>query len=255
MLLERIVRTTLSLADAALRAAHVRNVLLGEPLADLARALDALALGAEIGEPDAREALVAVVDALGDPAVGEIVQRLREEAAGERLLPLDRVLRKPAREPRARAPDRPARPPDYGFGRPLTLGERKSLARRPDRALLERLVHDPHPDVVGRVLVNPRVTEDDVVRIAAKRPGRGEVLAAIARSPKWLHRPRIRLALLLNPDMPLELSVPIAALLRRHELRLVAEYTYVSSGLRAVCLEHYKRRAPLEEPEGEPPVH
>ena len=66
--------------------------------------------------------------------------------------------------------------PDYGRGRPLTLGERKSLARRPDRAMLDRLLHDPHPDVIRRLLRNPRLTEDDVVRLAARRPGRPEVL-------------------------------------------------------------------------------
>jgi hypothetical protein len=247
MLIERIVRTTLGLADAALRVAHVRNVLIAEAIGDLARALDTLALKAEVGEPEAREVLMAVVDALGDPEVGEIVQQLREEAAGDQLLPLDRLLRKPVGPSRSTSSDRPVRPPDYGFGRPLTLGERKSLARKPDRAMLERLVHDPHPDVIRRLLVNPRLTEDDVVRVAAKRPGRADVLAEIARDPKWLHRPRIRLALLLNPDMPLDLAMPIAALLRRSELKLVAEYTYIHATLRTVCMEHYRRRVPLGE--------
>jgi hypothetical protein len=170
-------------------------------------------------------------------------------------LPLDRLLRKPVKPARSGGSERPVRPPDYGFGRPLTLGERKSLARKPDRALLERLVNDPHPDVIRRLLVNPRLTEDDVVRVAAKRPGRAEVLAAIARDPKWLHRPRIRLALLLNPDMPLDLAVPIAALLRRNELKLVAEYTYIHATLRTVCMEHYKRRVPLADVDDDAPVH
>lgn len=255
MLVERIVRTTLGLADADLRAAHVRNVLLVEAIGDLAQALDGLALKAELGEPEAREVLMAVVDALGDPDVAEIVQQLREQAAGENLLPLDRLLRKPLKPSRSAGSERPARPPDYGFGRPLTLGERKSLARKPDRAMLERLVNDPHPDVIRRVLVNPRLTEDDVVRVASKRPGKADVLAAIARDTKWLHRPRVRLALLLNPDMPLDLAIPIAALLRRNELKLVAEYTYINATLRTVCMEHYKRRVPLEEMDDDAPVH
>jgi hypothetical protein len=256
MLIVRIVSTTLGLADAALRAAHVRNVLMVEPIGELAKALDELALKAELGEPQAREVLMAVVDGLGDPDVSDnIVQQLREEAVGEQLLALDRLLRKPVGPSRSSRSDRPVRPPDYGFGRPLTLGERKSLARKPDRAMLERLVNDPHPDVIRRLLVNPRLTEDDVVRVAAKRPGRSEVLAAIARAPKWLHRPRIRLALLLNPDMPLDLAVPIAALLRRNELKLVAEYTYIHATLRTVCREHYLRRVPLADSSDDPSFH
>lgn len=256
MLAERILRTTRALADGLLRADYVRSVLACERLEEVARALDALALKAELGDADGREVLVAVVDALSDPGVTDLVQRLREQAAGASLLPLDRLLRRPLK-PAPSASDRPPRPPDYGYGRPLTLGERKSLARKPNRELLERLVHDPHPDVIRRLLGNPRITEEDVVRLACKRPARPEVLAEIARTPKWVHRPRVRLALMLNPGTPFELAAPIAALLLRHELKLVAEYTYVSQSLRALCLEHWRRRVPLpgEEDTEEPRLH
>ena len=59
-------------------------------------------------------------------------------------------------------------------GRPLTLGERKSLAKKPDRDLLERLLADPHPDFIRGVLRNPRLTEDDVVRFVARVPSRAD---------------------------------------------------------------------------------
>ena len=250
MLADRIARTTLGLADAVLRAAHLRNVLSSEPVEALALALDAVATKAELGDLENREVLVALVDALSDPMVADVVQHLREQAAGEQLLALDRLLRRPVTSARMGGSDRP-RPPDYGYGRPLTLGERKSLARKPNRAMLERLMSDPHPDVIERLLVNPRLTEEDVMRIASRRPARPDVLAAIARSQRWVHRPRVRLSLLLNPDMPLDLAIPIAALLRRPELKLVAEYTYCSPALRSVCLEHFKRRVPLGEDGGE----
>lgn len=256
MLPDRILRTTLALADGTLRAGYVRAVLACEPPLEVASALDALALQAELGDPGAREVLVALVDALGDPSVAEPVARLREQAASRSLLPLERLVRRSTRSSRA-ASDRPPRPPDYGYGRPLTLGERKSLARKPDRALIERLVHDPHPDVIRRLLANPRITEEDVVRLACKRPARPDVLVEIARTPRWVHRPRVRLALLLNPGTPFELAAPIAALLLRHELRLVAEYTYISQALRALCLEHWRRRVPLpgETDTTEPRLH
>jgi hypothetical protein len=43
--------------------------------------------------------------------------------------------------------------------RPLTLGERKSLARSWDRNVLTRLLIDPNHDVVALLLQNPRITE------------------------------------------------------------------------------------------------
>ena len=54
-------------------------------------------------------------------------------------------------------------------GRPLTLGERKSLARTHDRSLIQRVVRDPHPDVIRILLDNPSLTEEDVGRVCAQR--------------------------------------------------------------------------------------
>lgn len=238
-----LVRVILGLADASLRVAWACDVFRTMPSNELALSLDDVAMRGENGDARAKEAMSAIVDALAssEPA---IVQRLREEAAGLALLSLDRLISQPVR---ARKPDsiRPReRVPDYGFGRPLTLGERKSLARKHDRTLLARLLGDPHPDVIRGLLRNPRLTEDDLVQLIARRPSRPEILAEIARTPRWVHRARVRLALILNPATPQELSVPLASLLMRHELQLVAESTQLSAPLRAACHEHLVRKPP-----------
>jgi hypothetical protein len=274
-LAEAIARGTRALRDASLRVSYLTGVLGSVPVPELARGLDVLCARAEQAEEPAREVLLSLVDALQSPHLGEVVQRLREEAAGESLLALERLVRQPTGTRSAFANDadaastsplsRPLDPgaqrsqssservPDYGRGRPLTLGERKSLARRSDRAMLDRLLHDPHPDVIQRLLRNPRLTEDDVVRLAARRPGRPDVLAEIVRWPRWIHCARVRLAVILNPDTPPEIAAPISGLLMRQELRLVAEATQVSAAVRALCLEHLERRPPSEKAaEGEP---
>jgi hypothetical protein len=241
------VRATLSLRDAALRASYVASVVRSSQVAVLARTLDALCERAEQAETAAREALLAVVDALNAPEMDEVVQRLREEAAGESLLALERLVRHPADGSRADgAAASPGQPLNDGRGRPLTLGERKSLARRPDRDTMMRLLADPHPDVIHRLLRNPRVLEDDVVRLAARRPGRSDVLVEIARSTKWVHRPRVRMALVMNPATPTEIAARIAGLLLRHELELVAGSPAVPAPVRAVCVEHLERRPPVQ---------
>jgi hypothetical protein len=257
---DAIVRATLSLGDAALRAAYVGSIARELPVAELAGALDVVCARAEQAEPAAREALVAIVDALQAEGAAVIAQRLRERAAGESLLALERLVRLPPISNHPAASTQPSDPnaervPDYGRGRPLTLGERKSLARRPDRDTMQKLLGDPHPDVIRRLLESPRVTEDDVLRLAAKRPGRADVLAVIARSPKWMHRPRVRLALALNPAVPLDVAAGIAGLLVRQELKLVAEATQVAPGVRALCLEHLERRPPVEEGDERSEVH
>jgi hypothetical protein len=249
-LADSLERVTRSLADPVLRVDYLRSAMHAATLSELARALDALCARAEQAEEAAREVLLSVVDALNAPTSTELAQRLREEAVGASLLSLERLVRHPldravpgeakAAEPRAE------KQPDYGRGRPLTLGERKSLARRPDRSMLDRLFSDPHPDVIRGLLRNPKVTEDDVIRLVSRRPGRADVLAEVARSTKWVHRARVRLTLLLNPSTPLELAAPITGLLVRQELKLVAEATHVADGVRALCLEHLERRPPGE---------
>jgi hypothetical protein len=247
---EAIVRGSLALVEAPLRAAQLRELLVTSAPAAIAPALEVLCARAEQADPRARECLLSLVDALhamraGDGDLREAVQRLREEAAGESHLALERLLRAPPSEgPRAVDPSK-AYVPDYGRGRTLTLGERKSLARRPDRDMMARLLLDPHPEVIKRLLANPKLTEDDVVRLASKRPNRADVLSAIAQSEKWMHRSRVRMAVVLNPATPPDVSAPIVTLLMRQELKLVAQTTAVPRGVRALCLEHLERRPPV----------
>lgn len=253
---EGLVRATRAIADAGLRATYVRSILLELPIEELAAALDVICARAEQAEAAARETLVALVDALCDPACAEIVQLLREEAVGVPYLALERIVRpRLSTEPPRDVPDpEDEAVPDYGRGRPLTLGERKSLARRPTREMMDRLLGDPHPDVIRQLLGNPKITEDDVLRVAARRPSRPDILTEIARNTRWSHRPRVRVALVLNPDTPFELAAPILGLLMSHELKLVVTSPTVASPVRALCLEHLERRPPgdfAEESDGQ----
>jgi hypothetical protein len=233
--------------DGGLRVGYLRSELGTGPLAEVAAALDDVCAGAEQAEPDARETLVAVVDLLAEKDQIGLSHRLREEAAVRSLLALGRLLRRPATSS-SRAPPAPsasqARVPDYGTGRTLTLGERKALARRPTRKAMEKLFADPHPMVIRTLLVNPKVVEDDVVRLTARRPVESDVLAEVARSPRWAHRVRVRMAIVLNPDTPLELSIPLLTLLVRPELELVSGSSSLAPTLRAAALDLLQRRPP-----------
>jgi hypothetical protein len=135
--------------------------------------------------------------------------------------------------------------PDYGTGRELTVGERRSLARRPSRRSFEMLLRDPHPLVIRQLLYNPKLTEDDVVRLVAHRPARAETLLEIARLPRWLSRPRVRLAMLLNPGTPQHIAVPLLGVCTRGELREVVSSADTAVLLRATAAELLVRRPPI----------
>jgi len=102
----------------------------------------------------------------------------------------------------------------------LTLGERKFLARGHDRVRLDRLLLDPEPSVVRNLLRNPHLTEQDVIRLAARRPTRTEIQKEIHAS-RWGSRYRIRVALVCNPYTPTDLSLKLVGFLLRKDLRAV----------------------------------
>jgi hypothetical protein len=241
-------KTALALSGP-LRVAYLKSELCTHPLPVVAEALEEVCAAAEQAEPGAREMLVGVVDLLAHEDRVELVQLLREEAAGRSLLSLARLLRRPTAVVPSGSPSAPPsqatlRVPDYGTGRILTLGERKALARRPTRKMLDKLLADPHPAVIRTLLGNPRLTEDDVVKLAARRPGWPEVLAEIAKSG-WCHRRRVRMALVLNPDSPLERSIPLVALLIRSELHEIAQAAFLAPALRVAAHELLARRPPV----------
>ena len=133
------------------------------------------------------------------------------------------------------APERPLLP----TGRPLTLGERKWLARTHDRQQLLLLLRDPHPAVVAILLDNPHVTESDVVRVASARPAVPAALTAIAAHPRWSVRHPVKRALVLNPSTPLADAIRIATTLRQQELRELAADPSLREPLRVHAGEVY----------------
>ncbi|HET9626134.1 MAG TPA: hypothetical protein VFP84_32455 [Kofleriaceae bacterium] len=177
-------------------------------------------------DADAVEALEAITHAAADPAVSYATrQRLYTAALAQQLPAIARLFlvaspRTVADDQLAKslAPERALKP----TGRPLTLGERKALARTHDREQILLLLRDPHPAVIEILLNNPHITQVDVVRVASARPAVPASLALIAAHPKWSVQHAIKRALVLNPATPLADAIRIATTLRGQELRELA---------------------------------
>lgn len=179
-----------------------------------------------VDDADCLLALECITHATADPALSYATRQALYVAAIERNLPAiarlflsaspttvaDAQLKKQL------APERPLRPQ----GRPLTLGERKALARTHSREELLLLIRDPHPAVVAILLDNPHVTEAEIVRIAACRPAVPASLAKIAAHPRWSVRHPVKRALVMNPSTPLADAIRIATTLRTQELAELA---------------------------------
>ena len=117
----------------------------------------------------------------------------------------------------------------------VTLGERKSMARRLDLDLLERLAKDSEPSVIRILLGNPKLTEPLVLRMISLRPHRAAVLKEIACQPRWLNRATVRRALVLNPYTPVRLAMLLCPLLDEGTAREVNDALNLHPGLRRLA--------------------
>jgi DNA-directed RNA polymerase subunit F len=191
-----LAKQLLALEEGPVRAGAAARALAVEAPEVLAGALSALARRADA---EARVVLAAVGQALLDPCLAlpyDALAELYSAAAAQGLTEVTALLVAPPprrlyQEPRDKADARLAQ---------LTLGHKKALARaRRDPDLLARLAAEGTPTVVRELLQNPQLTEELVVRIAARRPCRPETLRCVAESRRWRTRPAVARALARNP--------------------------------------------------------
>lgn len=137
----------------------------------------------------------------------------------------------------------------------LTLGERTALSRRRDPDWLARLAADTDPRVIRELLRNPRLTERDAVRVAARRPTQAAVLEQVLASRFGLSA-RVRRAVAQNPYAPLALAARALATLTAQDLRAVAEDPSLSRELRthAESLLAGRRGLPSVQASAKPPA-
>jgi hypothetical protein len=93
----------------------------------------------------------------------------------------------------------------------------------------------PEPEVIRNLLENPKVTERDVVALAAKRPARPAVQREIFTSRRWIARYAVKRALILNPYTPTDVSLRMLSFLKRQDLRLIETSPSMPESLRVAA--------------------
>jgi hypothetical protein len=127
----------------------------------------------------------------------------------------------------------------------LTLGHKKALARaNRDPDLLARLAAEGEPSVVRELLANPQLTEEFVVRIAARRPCRPSTLRCICDARRWRSRTAVALAVARNPYAETRLALGILPVLGAAELREIADDGALHPLVRALARRLATRRLP-----------
>lgn len=224
-----------AISDAAMRVTYLRHTLLQLTAEQVVELLLVAHAYAEARSTRHKNLLGGISIALAHSSC----EPLRREAAALLLAREERQLALSLSQQPGPPAEEAQRVPDFGMGRPVTLGERKSLARRNDREWISRVIRDPHPDVMRILLLNPRLTETDVVRLCARRPVAGDVLREVFQCSRWIIRHPIKVALALNPYTPLDIALQLAPLLQDQDRKRVLDAADLPEELHDAC----KRRS------------
>ena len=245
--LHSLLHSVKSIRDTEMRRSALARQLLARPPETSVTLLRELVAAAGVGNTQVSEAIASLVSLLGSST--QLPYQLRAElysAASDAGAPEIGILLLEGEERDNEADASPTRAIVPGQ-RPLSLGARKWAARTHDRQQLGHLIADPHPDVVAVVLDNPHLREDDVVIMASKRPCSGTSLRHIAHHPRWSPRPRVRLALALNPSCNLHLACRLVLDLRDSALDQVVKNASSPVHLRAHAERLLARRRHYRE--------
>lgn len=236
------VRRLLALPDRNMRSLVLTERLVRLDLQLCLSILQNLVERSLTRDQDAQEVLLDLTTAR------PLIQRLGYERSRQ-LYELARETDRYALAQMLLSPDaqlRMRRDPDPGWEnkhmQDTSLGWRKALARGVDRHKLDRLLHDRNPTVVAYLLDNPRITEKDVVRIAAMRPANPDCLAEVFAHRRWIRRYRVRVALALNPSSPLDIALSLLPQLMLPELRYAAASDKLDTAVRSASRDILQRR-------------
>jgi hypothetical protein len=106
--------------------------------------------------------------------------------------------------------------------RGLSQTEKLLLAVRADRTERAVLAQDNDPRVLLSVLRNPRLTVDEVVRIAKSSFLNFQIVDVIMKAGQWMASLDVRLALIHNPKTPQAFALRILPTLPDGEVRAIA---------------------------------
>ncbi|HKX82740.1 MAG TPA: hypothetical protein VJL58_00840 [Pyrinomonadaceae bacterium] len=114
----------------------------------------------------------------------------------------------------------------------MGMKDRVKLAMKGDREARNILIRDPNRIVVQAVVNNPRITEQEIEKIAAMRTVPEEILRSIANSRQWSKSYAVVHNIARNPRAPIANVLTILARLQLKDLAALANNKNVSDAVR-----------------------
>jgi len=123
----------------------------------------------------------------------------------------------------------------------MKAAEKIKLAYSGGKEARDLLIKDSNKTVSMAVLKNPRVTEEEISRLAASKNTGDELLREISRNREWLRNYGVKLGLVTNPKTPLNVSLRLIDSIRGKDLEKIAKSKDVSNVLSTAARKKVER--------------
>jgi hypothetical protein len=156
--------------------------------------------------------------AIASKILGDLSMDENDEITGERISLINRIMR-------------------------MNMRDRMKLATKGDREARTILIRDPNRIVAEAVIHNPKITENEVEKIAAMRSIPEEVLRQISNSRQWARNYQIIHNLARNPRTPMANIMTILTRLQMKDLSALSKNRNVSDAVRRQALRLTQARS------------
>jgi len=125
----------------------------------------------------------------------------------------------------------------------MGMKDRTRLAMKGDREARNILIRDPNRIVAQAVMTNPRITEQEVEKIASMRTVSEDLLRQIAISRHWSRCYQIVHSLAKNPRTPIANVLNILSRLQLKDLNMLSKNRNISDAIRRQALRLSQMRS------------
>lgn len=219
-----LLRKVEGFSEPAMQRGAVRELMDSLDGEQAAWCLDQLIRAVLWGHPTSLEAILATTSWLIEMRVNDDYEQIKtlfmaaHEAGRDAVVDLVREAPAHRSLPKGRGLPEVKLP----LARDVTLGERRMMASGSKRRILERLLMDPSPLVLEKLLDNPQIQLQDVVVVGARRPTTPDLLRTLVRHRRWFGRYQVREAVVRNPYCQTGLVLKLLPTMRLKSLREIA---------------------------------
>ena len=124
----------------------------------------------------------------------------------------------------------------------MSVGDKIKLALTGNKEARSTLLKQSNKVVSRSVVRNPRITEDEIVKITQTRSVPDEILREIARNEEWLKSYPIKRGLSFNPKTPIPITLRLLAKLNIKDLAVLSKSKGVPSIVMAAARKIVDRK-------------